>query len=175
MERTRLRRPSPDEFAEFYRSYVDRVPDGDVVAVLRDQGHATVDMLRGVSEERASHRYAPGKWTVADVVGHVTDTERIFAYRAMRIARGDATPLPGVDQDDLMVHGPFVGRPFQNIVDELEQQRAANVALFSTFDEDVLDRRGTASDCPVTVRAQLYILAGHEAHHVAVLRGRYLT
>ena len=170
-----MSRPQPDEYAEFYRNYVERVPaDRDVLDVLREQGKETGALLRSLPDDKADYRYAPGKWSIAEVIGHVTDTERIFSYRAMRFARADETPLPGVDQDDLMVTHPFDGRSLTSLADELEHARAANLALFATFDTKTLERRGLASDVPVSVRALLHIIAGHERHHLDVLAERYL-
>jgi uncharacterized damage-inducible protein DinB len=152
---------------------VSQVPAGDVLAHLEKQGRATVAALRALTPAQAGSRYAPGKWSVAEVLGHVIDAERIFAYRALRIGRGDETPLPGFDQDRYAPAGAFDRRAPAEIVEEFESVRRATLTLLRGLPEAAWRRRGTASDQPVTVRALAYILAGHELHHLGVLRSKY--
>ena len=168
------RRPAEGDYDAWYASYVSAVPEGDVVGFLRRQRGEALALLGSIPAERAGFRYAPGKWSIAEVVGHVIDAEWIFTTRALRIARGDETPLPGFDSDEYAVRAGQAGRSLESLAEELGHLRSANLALFSSFDETALDRRGTASDRPITVRAQLYIIAGHAAHHLDVLRERYL-
>lgn len=170
----RFDRPAPEEYAPFYGTYVNAVPDGDVLALLAQQLEDTLALLDTVPRERWTRRYAPGKWSVSEVVGHVADTERVFAYRALRFARNDATPLPGFEQDDYVPFGGFDARPLPDLARELEAVRTASLALFRGLDQDAVGRRGTANGVEFTVRAIPWILAGHERHHVAVLRERYL-
>ena len=167
-------RPGPDEFAEYYAGYVAAVPDGDGVATLRKQVEDARARLGRVAEERADSRYAPGKWTLKEVVGHVVDVEWVFTARALRFARGDATELPGVDQDVLVAGANFASRPLASMLDEWGHLRNANTALFASLGPDQLDQRGVASGYAVSVRGILWIVAGHARHHLGVIETRYL-
>ncbi|GAC1649455.1 MAG: DinB family protein [Gemmatimonadaceae bacterium] len=166
-------RPTPDEYAPFYAGYVGRVPAGDVEALLGAQLDATLEHAKSLLATRADFAYAPGKWTVREVVGHLADAERIFTYRMLRIARGDLTPLPGFEQQDYVRAGGFDRRSLANLADELQAIRRATVALVASLDPDALARRGIASGAEITVRALVYIVVGHERHHLEVLRARY--
>jgi hypothetical protein len=168
-------RPSADEYAPFYETYVSLVPEGDVVGTLARQLEETLVLLRNVPAAREDFRYEPGKWSVKEVVGHMTDAERIFSYRALCIARGDKANLPGMDQDDYMSNATFGKRRLGDLAAEFEYVRRATLSLLRHLNEEAWLRRGTANDNEVSVRALAYILAGHEAHHVNVLRERYLT
>lgn len=170
-----ISRPSTDEFSAYYTPYVARVPDGDLLATLESQLGETLALLRGIPVDRSLHRYAPGKWSMRDLVQHLCDAERIFAYRALRIARGDETPLPGWDENRYAPVANADRRPWPELIAELESVRAATLALFRGLDDDAFARRGVANGQPVTVRALAWIIAGHERHHVAVLRERYLA
>jgi uncharacterized damage-inducible protein DinB len=167
-------RPRAAEYAQYYDRYVSLVPEGDVVATLERQIGETLALLRSLPEERAGHRYAEGKWSIRELVGHINDAERIFAYRALRIARGDATPLAGFDQDTYVPAGNFDARTLADLVDELEAIRRSTLALLRPLSDEAWDRSGVASESPVTVRALAYIIAGHERAHMGVLRERYL-
>jgi len=166
-------RPVAPEYAPYYGRYIDKVPDGDLLRTLEDQGRETQAVLAGLSEAKALHRYAPGKWSVKEVIGHVTDTERVFSYRALRFARGDATALPGFDENAWVPAGSFDARSLADLAAELDAVRRATLALFRGLDAAALARRGTASDNAVSVRAIAWIIAGHERHHVALLHERY--
>jgi uncharacterized damage-inducible protein DinB len=165
-------RPGAGEFAPFYAGYIERVPEGDILRILADQWQATERLLRG-AEERADFRYADGKWSVKQVVGHLADTERIMAYRALRIARGDATPLPGFDENAFTAAGAFDARELGELVDDLGAARAATLHLLRGLPDAAWTRTGTANDAPTSVRAIACILAGHELHHRAILEERY--
>jgi hypothetical protein len=165
--------PAADEFGPFYAGYIARVPVGDVRDTLATQLAGTRHLVEEFGEARADHRYAPDKWTVREVVSHLADTERVFAYRALRIARGDATPLPGFDENAYVAHANAARRPLADVVAELEAVRHATLALLAGLDDTALLRRGTASNHPLTPRAAAYIIAGHELHHAAILRERY--
>lgn len=169
-----ITRPSEDEYAPMYAGYVRRVPEGDLRGALRAQLGTTLALLRTIGESRGDHRYAPEKWTIKEVIGHVIDTERVMAYRALRVGRGDATPLPGFEQDDYVPNGNFGQRSIAGLAEELEVVRRSTIMLFQHFDEAALVRRGTASGAPVTPRAIAYVIAGHELHHVDILKSRYL-
>ena len=167
-------RPDASEHLAYYSKYVDRVPDGDLLQMLHAQVDETLALVRGLPEEHGGHRYAPGKWSIREVLGHVIDTERIFAYRALRIARGDATPMEGFDENAYADASDADARTLAALAEELEHVRLANIAFFRGLKGEALTRRGTANGAEVTVRALAWILAGHELHHRGLLRERYL-
>ena len=170
---TTIPRPRADEHAPYYERYIALVPDGDLVELLREQQHQTVRLLRPLTDERARFAYAPGKWTVKEVVGHLADAERIFAYRALRFARGDAKPLTGFDENAYVPAGRFNARSLGDLLDEFEAVRSATIHLLRHLDDAELARVGVANDNPMSVRALAYVVAGHERHHVKLLRERY--
>jgi uncharacterized damage-inducible protein DinB len=166
--------PGSDEHSPQARTYVDAVRDvADVRALLRSQPQTLRAALQSLSDEQALARYAPGKWSIKEVVGHVADTERIFAYRLLRVARGDATPLPGFEQDPYVAGAAFDARPLAAVLAEFETARAATLALLDGLSAEALARRGVASNHPVSARALVYIIAGHVQHHLRVLREKY--
>ncbi|HJP86058.1 MAG TPA: DinB family protein [Gemmatimonadaceae bacterium] len=167
-------RPADDEYLAYYSRYIQRVPDGDVLSTLSQQIGETLVLLRGLPESVAGYRYAPDKWSVNEMVGHMIDTERIFAYRALRFARADKTPLAGYEQDDYARHSSFNAYPLSELADELEYVRRATVYFFRHLDDEAWSRRGVANNAEVSVRALAYIIAGHELHHREILRTRYL-
>lgn len=169
-----MTRPDSTEYAPYYGKYVSLVPDGPIVATLGNQIETTLDLLRGLSETQGDSRYAPGKWTIKELVGHVIDAERIFAYRALRIARNDKTPLPGFEQDDFVAGANFNAIPLAELTDELAAVRESNLRMFRHLTDDAWLRRGTASDNEVSARALAYIIAGHELYHLDILKTRYL-
>jgi hypothetical protein len=166
-------RPEPDEIPSFYVGYIKRVPETDPVMVCASQIEETAALLRGLSETDAMYRYAPGKWSIKEVVGHLADTERIMSYRALRIARGDVTPLASFDENAYVPVANFDNRSLADLVGEWRTVRAATLALLRTFDAEAWQRRGTASGKPVSVRALGFMIPGHERHHVEILRTRY--
>lgn len=168
-------RPAADEYAPYFEKYVALVPADGIVATLREQASATAALLLGASSAQAEFRYAPGKWSLKESFGHLIDTERIFAYRALRIGRGDTTPLPSFDENLYVAHADVTVRTLADLVEEFAQVRAATVQLFRYFDEAAWQRRGTASEREISVRAIAYIIAGHELHHRALFRDRYLV
>ncbi|SDX45539.1 DinB family protein [Hymenobacter psychrophilus] len=165
--------PAATEYAPFYANYV-RLAGSDPLQALRTQPLVLRQLLAGLSDEQVRFRYAPGKWSIKEKLVHMIDTERIFAYRALRIARGDATPLPGYEQDDYVPLSEADGRPLASILAEYDAVRAATCCLFESFGAAAAERSGTASGQPVSVRALVYMLAGHEAHHLQLLQERYL-
>ena len=167
-------RPAAGEYAPYYDRYISRVPDGDIVSTLAQQVRETLRVMGSVEESRGGHRYAAGKWSIREVIGHMADTERVFAYRAMRFARADATPLPGFDENAFVANARFDSRTIADLAAELEAVRAANVAFFSALDTEEWTRRGVANDNPMSVRAAAWVIAGHERHHLGILRERYL-
>lgn len=169
-----IQRPQIDEYNEFYGGYVGRVPEGaDILALLSGQPEALRVLLQNITDEQASIRPAPAEWSVKEVLGHVADTERVFAYRLLRIARGDQTALPGFDQDEFVNGTDFNRRSLANLLDEFELQRRANLLLAASLTVEEIDRRGVASGNPISVRAVLYILAGHVQHHIESLKTDY--
>lgn len=171
---TRLR-PEPDEYAEAFAGYVALVPAGEIVEMLELQVCETTRLLERVSEAAADRAYAPGKWTIKQVVGHVSDTERVLGYRALRFGRGDPAPLPGFDQDPYVPAGEFGRRSLGDLIDEWIAVRRATVLLFRGMPVEGWIRRGVASGHEVTVRALAWIIAGHELHHRRILSERYLS
>ena len=143
--------------------------------IMRVQLADTIALLRPLTEEQAAYRYAEGKWSIKQVIGHLADTERIFVYRALRIARGDQTPLPGFNENVYVDQGAFDDRPLQSVLAEFEATRAATAAFFQGLPEPAWARMGTANDYPISVRALAFIVAGHELHHRALLQERYLA
>jgi uncharacterized damage-inducible protein DinB len=167
-------RPQPGEYGSGYERYINLASEEDVVAALEAQSQETAALLGGLSEEQASQRYAPDKWSIKQLVGHVTDSERIFAYRALSIARGETTPLPGFDQDPYVANAASDDRSISDLTEELAAVRRANLMMFRAFSEEAWHRSGTASEYPISVRAIAFIILGHERHHVRILRDRYL-
>jgi DinB superfamily len=167
-------RPQAGEFAPYYDRYISLVTASDILAALDDQRRQTLLLLSGRTEEEGNVRYAPGKWSMKEVLGHLNDTERIMTYRALRIARGDTTPIEGYEQDDYVRNGPFGQRPLADFIDEYIAVRRATITLFRNLDEPAWTRRGTANKNEVTVRALAYIIAGHELHHRCILEEKYL-
>ncbi len=168
-------RPAASEFAPYYGTYVNAMPDGDIVQALAAQGEETFDLLSGLSEEHGTFRYAPEKWSIRDLVQHLCDSERIFAYRALRFARGDRTPLPGFDQEPYAATAQADRRPLAELAAEFRDIRRTTLALVRSFDAEMLGRSGTASGTLMSVRALVWVIAGHERHHLRVLRERYLA
>jgi hypothetical protein len=157
----------------YYDRYVTLVPDGNLVDILVEQQRDTMRLLRGIDDARALHAYAPGKWTIKEVVGHLSDAERVFSYRALRFSRGDGQPVAGFDENAYAPAGRFNERPIGDLADEFQSIRAATVHLFRYLSEDELTRRGVANGNPISVRALGFVIAGHERHHAKLLRDRY--
>ncbi|MEP7325357.1 MAG: DinB family protein [Gemmatimonadota bacterium] len=166
-------RPQSDEYAQYYAGYISQVPEDDPVAVMEAQAAVTRAALRQVTETDAMSRYAPGKWSIKEVVGHLADTERIMAYRALRFARCDEKPLQGFEQNDYVLAANFDRLPFSELMQQLADLRRSTVALFRGLDEEAWGRRGIASGNPFTVRALAFVIPGHERHHLRVLQERY--
>jgi uncharacterized damage-inducible protein DinB len=171
---TMLRPPQPDEHAPYYGQYIQLVPpDADFFALFAAQSAGLSALLQSVAEAAAEQAPAPGEWSIKQVLGHINDTERVFAYRALRFARGDSTPIPGYDHELFMAGTDFNHRSLRDLLAEFAAQRQANVLCFQPLTEAEIDRRGTASNNPFSVRALLYVLAGHVIHHSISLRDVY--
>ena len=173
MSKLSLPRPGPDESAPFYHGYISEVPGEHIGRYLAEQVPELERLVAPLDDTAARARYAPGKWSVKEVLGHVTDTERIFAYRLLRVARGDTTPLPGFDENAYVPAGAFDARALASIVGELRALRSSTIALMDGLAPDTWARRGQASGASVSARALAYIIVGHMAHHTRVLRERY--
>jgi len=168
-----IARPQPGEYSPYYNRYISLVQGEDILNALDQQRRETMTLLCGRDEEDGDFRYAPGKWSAKEVLGHVCDTERVFAYRAMRIARADPTPLEGFEQDDYVRNGPFARRPLADLIEDFIAVRRATLSLLRNLDEAAWMRRGVANKNEVTVRALAYIVAGHELHHRGILEEKY--
>jgi hypothetical protein len=167
-------RPSPEEHAPYYGRYIALVEGDDPVAALERELDETLALLAGVPADRETFKYGPDKWSVRQVVGHMIDTERVFGYRAMRFARGDATPLPGFAENDFTPASGHHERPLADLAAELADLRRSHVRMFRGLPADAWGRMGVANDQPISVRALAFIMAGHERHHRSILRERYL-
>ena len=166
-------RPAEGDCTDYLLRYASQPADGPILETLAAQIEETAALLTAAGEGRGEHRYAPDKWTVKEVVGHLADSELVFTYRALRFGRGDTTPLPGFEQDDWVPKAGCDERTLAEMVDLLRRARSASLALFTSFPEAAWDRRGVASGFEVVVSAFPWIIAGHELHHRRVLRERY--
>jgi hypothetical protein len=166
--------PDRSEAAPYYFGYIDRIQSADVVEVLERQIGEALPRLRAVSEERSLHRYEPGKWSIREVLGHVSDAERVFLYRALWFARGFDDPLPSFEEKTAVVAARADAVPWSRHVEEFRAVREATVAFFKNLPAEGWMRRGTASEKPFTTRALAYVIAGHLDHHLGVLQERYL-
>src|ERR1700688_746791 len=174
-KRAAASRPAPEEYAPFYETYISKIKGNDIVGMLDAQRLQMAQLFAARSERDGNFRYAADKWTVKEVLGHVSDSERIFTYRALRIARGDLTPMEGFEQDDYVRSGGFNERPLTSLVEEYAFVRGASLALFRSLGKEAWLRRGTANKNEVSVRALAYITAGHELHHRQILEERYFS
>ena len=164
-----------DTIPPFYKGYVKLVEHPDIVQALRISGYRTMEMIHSIPEAKADFRYAPGKWSIREVLCHMLDGERIFSYRALRFARNDQTPLAGFDENAYAPHLNAGSRTLTQLGDEMQHLRTTTVDLFMSFSEEMLKRKGTANNNELTVGAIGIIIAGHEMHHVGVIRERYLA
>lgn len=169
-----IARPTQSEYQPSYDRYISMVPDANILTVLADQITETLDLLRSIPESGGNFRYAPEKWSIKELVGHLIDSERVFAYRALRFARNDSTPLPGFEQDDYVRGASYDRLSLSDITSEFESVRASTLFLLRHFDGDAWSRKGLANESEVSVRALAYIIAGHELHHRGVLRAKYM-
>ena len=168
-------RPQAGEYAPYYGRYISLVQPDDILAALEQQRRDTVLLLSGRTEQEGNFSYAPGKWTAKEVIGHICDSERIFAYRLLRIARDDNTPMEGFEQDDYVRHGPFARASMPDVIEDFIAVRRATVSLLRNLDETAWPRRGVANNNEVSVRALAYIVAGHELHHRRILEEKYFA
>jgi uncharacterized damage-inducible protein DinB len=168
-------RPAEDEHLPYYRRYIDLVPEGDLLDIMARQNDVSLDLLRGLSEDQGAYRYAPGKWSIKELVAHLSDAERLFADRALRFARADSTALPGFEEDDYVRNGTFDSFSLADLTAGFANVRRATLSLFTLMLPEATTRKGRANNAEITVRALAYVIAGHELHHMNVLRSRYLA
>ena len=169
-----MKRPLPNEYPSFYKNYVDNVKTDNIIKELRDQVIDIQAIISEIPEEKEDFAYAPGKWTIKEIIGHIIDTERVLGYRAMRFARKDKTPLPGYDENHYVANANFNKQTLYSLGHEFAIVREANLALFKTWDEEALSQFGVANGLDVSVRALLFMIAGHATHHMGVIKERYL-
>lgn len=167
-------RPKPGDYNPYYDRYINLIEGDDINEVLKNQIKLSEVFLKTLTEEHGNYSYEDGKWTVREVIGHLIDTERIMAYRALVFARNEKQPLPGFEQDDYVAESNFNERTLDDLVNEFIAVRNSNIILFKSFDKNILVRKGIASDNEISVIALIYIIAGHEKHHLRILKERYL-
>ncbi|CAN5505205.1 DinB family protein [soil metagenome] len=168
-------RPSKDEYAEYYETYISLVEETDIVAAMQNQLQEIEQFFAGISEEKSLYAYAEGKWTIKEVIGHLSDGEKIFAYRALRISRADKTPIEGFEQDGYIENSNFNSMKLADLVEEFVLSRKLTLILFKNLTEEAWTRIGTANNDTISVRALAYIMVGHIRHHIKILRERYLS
>jgi len=167
-------RPEHGDYPEYYDRYMMMVKGEDIVEVIKDQLQTSGKFFDSITEEQGTIAYADGKWKVKEVIGHVIDTERIMAYRALAIARGEKQSLPGFEQDDYVATAGFTNRKLSDLIEEYRTLRASNIVLFSSFDEKDMMKKGYANQSEISVLSLAFIIAGHELHHIKILKERYL-
>ncbi|WP_338553156.1 DinB family protein [Paenibacillus sp. KS-LC4] len=166
-------RPSIHDYNPFYQTYIEKVPEGSIKDVLLAAYDTTSELLASIPEERGDFKYAEGKWSIKEVIGHINDTERVMSYRLLRVSRGDTTPLPGFEQEVFVAGARFSEYTIQELTEEYRVIRQSTLKLLSKLSDEELARRGNASNSEVTALALAYIIAGHELHHLNVLKERY--
>jgi uncharacterized damage-inducible protein DinB len=167
-------RPESDEFASYYAKYIELVPSASIVSTLREQQTGTAEFISTLTDDQGNSRYEPGKWSVKEVIGHIIDCERIFAYRALRFARNDKVELSGFEQDGYVENGAFDDRTMSDLAQEYSHVRSATLHLLEHLTDEAWSRRGVANGNEVSVRAIAWIIGGHELHHVSGIRSNYL-
>jgi hypothetical protein len=172
---SKVDRPGENESSSYYTRYIQLVPDGDIFEVLAHQGDTLRALLANLPAQQADFRPGPAEWSIKEVVGHINDAERVFAYRALRFSRADQTPLPGFEQDDYVRAANFAERTLSDLLEEFELLRRANLLAFNRLSSEASQRLGTASGYTFSVRALIYIMAGHVEHHMESLRQDYLA
>lgn len=170
-----MERPEKNEYAEYYERYISLVEETDIIAALERQQFELLEIFKEIDEAKSFHAYAEGKWTIKELLGHITDTERIFAYRALRISRADETPIEGFEQDGYTENSNAYNTKLPDLISEFLYSRKANVILFQNLTNRAWLRTGTASDATVSVRALAFMMVGHVRHHLNILRERYLN
>jgi len=168
-----ITRPQPEECNSYYNTYISKVPDGDVIELLRKLKESSYELFSALSDDKANYAYANGKWSIKETLGHMIDTERTFAYRLFCFSR-DYVELPGFDQEIYVNNANFSSRTMQSLAAEFRVTRESNIYLIEALTDEQLNRKGVASGNPASVRALVYMLPGHEIHHLGILKERYL-
>jgi len=167
-------KPNPGDYAPYYERYISLLPDDDIISILEVQKKTSEEFLKTLSEEQGNISYAEGKWTIKEVIGHIIDVERVMAYRALSFSRNEEQSLPGFEQDDYITNSNYSQRSVEDLINEFKAVRNANLIMFKSFSDEMLNRSGIASYNKVTVLALIYIIAGHEKHHIKILKEKYL-
>lgn len=170
-----MARPQPNDYAAYYQTYVSKVQGDSIQEIINNHSAAVLAFYNGIPEDKGDYRYAEGKWTVKELLQHVIDAERIFSYRALRVARKDETPLPSFDENSYTIASKASGRTLQSLKEEFAAVRKATDLLLASLDDEQLSHRGTASNNPVTANAIGFIIFGHALHHKQVLEERYFN
>ena len=168
-----MKRPKQGDYSPYYDTYISLVEGTDPLKMMKEQLKNTVRLFSEIPESKGDFSYAHGKWNVKEILGHIIDTERVFAYRAMCIARGEKQSLPGFEQDDYVKASNFDKRKLSDLIDEYKKVREANLAMFKSFDDEAINRRGIANNKEITVNALMFIIPGHEQHHLNILKTKY--
>jgi len=168
-------KPTVGEYPSYFESYIDQVPEGNLLDILISQLEETTEFLTTLEDEQWNYRYATGKWTIKEVLGHVSDTERIMSYRLLRMSRGDQTPLQGYDEDEYVKEASFQNQSTVDLIEEFRAVRNSTYTLLRGLSEEDWLRKGVANDKEISVRAIAFIIAGHELHHVKIIKERYLS
>jgi len=168
------KRPDANEYNPYYSTYINLIPNGDIIHILEQQMKETNLLLKDISDSEGHFRYAPNKWSIKEVIGHIADTERIMAYRLLSIARGETAELPGYNDDMYVLRAAFDKQSMQDLLENLIVVRQSTVYLLRSLDKETWSQRGNANNSEVTVRALAYIIAGHELHHLQIIKERYL-
>ncbi|CAN5520385.1 DinB family protein [soil metagenome] len=166
-------KPTNIEYPEYYKEYVNMVETEDIISYLEDQQKSTNELLKNITNEQSLSRYKENKWSIREIVGHLSDAERIFSTRVLRIARNDITPQPGFEENEYVLNAHFDNIKFVDLINSLYYQRASDVALFRTLNEEELLRTGIANNGVFSVRAMIYVIAGHEKHHIDFMKKNY--
>ncbi len=169
-----IKRPNESEFPEFYHTYIKQIPDVDIIEFLEKQKRLFVGLVDSIPEDQLLYRYAEGKWTIKQVIGHIIDTERIMAFRALVFSRGERQAIPGFDENEYVEKGAFNKKEITSLIDEFLTLRASNLAMIKNFDENMALKKGNANDFWFSVRSLVYIIAGHTEHHMQVIKSKYL-
>ncbi|WP_082207728.1 DinB family protein [Paenibacillus macerans] len=169
-----LTKPQAGEYAEHFTVYIDKVPEGDLLELLQTQPAFAKEEWGSLTEEQGNYRYAEGKWSLKEVLGHISDTERVMSYRLLRISRGDTTPLPGFDEELFVRHSTFARQPVCALLHDFSVVRESTLSLIRQLDDEAWLRQGNASGVTISARALAYVIAGHAQHHLSMIRERYL-
>ena len=166
--------PDSTEYSHFYSTYISLISKDNIIQTLNEQMHEVFTLINSLPGEKAYFKYAPDKWTLKEVLGHIIETERVFSYRALAISRGDTQPLPGMDQDEYMKNNNYNKRSISNLSNEYLSVRTSTIHLFNTMTKEMISKKGNASGFDVTVRALAFIIAGHNLHHYNIIKEKYL-